>query len=722
MNRSVPVILDDVEACVDAILARVGKTVVIGLALGLGKPVQLINALYARAKADPTIRLRILTALSLEKPEGASPLERAFLEPFVQRVFGDCPDLDYAADLRKNRLPPNVEICEFFFRPGSLLNNAHAQQHYISSNYSHAARDVFAQGCNVAASVVARRDTPDGTRYSLSCNPDTAPELIAMLRASDRPHVVVAQVNPQLPYMAHDAEVEPELFDIVVDHPRYHTQLFGTPKMAVETADYLIGLQASALIRDGGTLQIGIGALGDAIVYSTLLRQQHNDVYRQALTDCGITDKAGGIIQEIGGTGPFEQGLYGATEMFVDGFLHLYRAGILKRRVYDFWALQQLVSEGRVHENRLTPAVLDGMEALGVRVIRTQDFEVLQRHSLFRDDCRYELGHIIAPDGERIMANLAIPESRQKLAAKCLGEQLRNGIVLHGGFFLGPNDFYQGLRKLPEEERRLICMTGVNKINQLDLNPRLYHLHRHNARFMNTGLMCTLSGAVVSDGLADGRVISGVGGQYNFVAMAHQLRTGRSILMIRSRREAEGAPPSSNIVFNYGHITIPRHLRDIVITEYGIAVLRSKTDSEVARALLNVADSRFQPELLAQAKKAGKLPADYQIPEDYRHNRPERLEAMLAPQRRAGRFPAFPLGCDFTGEELALGKALRGIKARVGAAKFPWRAILDSYKIRDIPAAARPYLQRLRLERADTFKDRLVQRLLVLELRQNGVI
>jgi acyl-CoA hydrolase len=37
-----------------------------------------------------------------------------------------------------------------------------------------------------------------------------------------------------------------------------------------------------------------------------------------------------------------------------------------------------------------------------------------------------------------------------------------------------------------------------------------------------------LSGAVVSDGLDDGRVVSGVGGQYNFIAMAHQLATGRS--------------------------------------------------------------------------------------------------------------------------------------------------------------------------------------------------
>jgi acyl-CoA hydrolase len=62
----------------------------------------------------------------------------------------------------------------------------------------------------------------------------------------------------------------------------------------------------------------------------------------------------------------------------------------------------------------------------------------------------------------------------------------------------------------------------------------------------------------------------------------------------------------SNIVWNYGHMTIPRILRDIVVTEYGIANLRSKSDKDIIAALLNVADSRFQAELLAKAKAAGK--------------------------------------------------------------------------------------------------------------------
>jgi hypothetical protein len=194
--------LADVDLAVDQMLETVGREIVLGLPLGLGKPVELVNALYRRAQADASIRLRILTALSLDKPVGASRIEQAFLGPFVERVFAGVPDLDYARDLREQRLPPNVEICEFYFRPGSMLGNAHAQMRYVSSNYSHAARDVFEQGCNVVAQIVGARGDGDAQRLSLSCNPDTGPELLRMLRASGRPHVAVAVINRNLPYMA----------------------------------------------------------------------------------------------------------------------------------------------------------------------------------------------------------------------------------------------------------------------------------------------------------------------------------------------------------------------------------------------------------------------------------------------------------------------------------------------------------------------------------------
>lgn len=71
--------------------------------------------------------------------------------------------------------------------------------------------------------------------------------------------VTVAEVKREMPFMYHDAMVWPGDFDLVIDHPRYDFRLFGAPNMPVDDADYLLGLQASALIRDGGTLQIGTG-------------------------------------------------------------------------------------------------------------------------------------------------------------------------------------------------------------------------------------------------------------------------------------------------------------------------------------------------------------------------------------------------------------------------------------------------------------------------------
>ncbi len=139
---------------------------------------------------------------------------------------------------------------------------------------------------------------------------------------------------------------------------------------------------------------------------------------------------------------------------------------------------------------------------------------------------------------------------------------------------------------------------------------------RSHARFVNTTMMLTTLGAAVSDGLDDGRVVSGVGGQYNFVTMAHALPGARSVLCVRSTRRKDGKR-SSNIVTSYGHITIPRHLRDIAITEYGIADLRGRTDAECVAAMLNIADSRFQEELLADAKRANKIDAGYRIPEEF---------------------------------------------------------------------------------------------------------
>src|SRR5438128_9936308 len=98
-----PVQFDQADAVADAIIARVGKNIVLALPLGLGKANHVANALFARAAADASIELRIFTALTLEKPHGRSLLERRFMQPLSERLFGGYPDLAYAVALHQDR-------------------------------------------------------------------------------------------------------------------------------------------------------------------------------------------------------------------------------------------------------------------------------------------------------------------------------------------------------------------------------------------------------------------------------------------------------------------------------------------------------------------------------------------------------------------------------------------------------------------------------------------
>jgi acyl-CoA hydrolase len=543
-----------------------------------------------------------------------------------------------------------------------------------------------------------------------------------MLRESDRPHLVVGVVNQRLPFMGHSAQVACEEFDFVVDNPAYFTTLFSTPKLPVDVADYALGFYASALVKDGGTLQVGIGALGDAVVHALVLRQTDNTNYIRVLQALHRPQSTVSLMMKIGGDQPFEAGLYGATEMFVDGFLHLMHAGVLNRQVYDHWALQRLINQGKCRPEQVHESVLDDLAELGVREITPHDFDVFKRHGLFKKGVLLQGVHLVLPNGQRVLANLADKATRVALVASGLGKALINGTVLHAGFFLGPNAMYAALKNMPELQRNSIHMLGVEHVNQLDLNHALYSAQRAHARFVNTGIMATLSGAVVSDGLDDGRVISGVGGQYNFVSMAHKLPTGRSILMIRAVRENEqGGKATSNIVFSYGHCTIPRHLRDIVVTEYGVADLRGKSDADVARELINIADSRFQADLLKQTKLAGKIEETYEIPDSFRHNTPQDLAKRLDSLTREGVLPAFPLGCDFTDVEWELAKALKAVKTI--ANKTPkWKLVLKAVFAARPPASAQPFLDRMGLSEPADIQAKVVRALLVEQLGLQGAL
>ena len=630
-----------IERAVDDVLARLPSHIHLGLPLGLGKANRFVNALYQRIRQLPERRLTIYTALSLGRPPLGEGLQRQFLEPFIERVFGDYIELDYLADLHRNSLPDNIHVEQFFMQPGSLLNSPSAQQDYVSSNYSHAARDINANGLNLVAQLIAR-DPQDANRLSLSCNPDITLDLLPMIakrRAAGETILMLGHVHSDLPFMPGDAEMTADDFDLLIEEDE-RTTLFSTPNMPVSLQDHFIGLHASTLVRDGGTLQIGIGAMGDALVAALLARQADNAGYRALLDDLDISPWHP-LIEAEGGIVPFAQGLYGCSEMFVHGLMVLVDAGIVRRKVY--------------------------------------------------------------PDAER-----------QALAnAGMLDESLHtDGVCVHGGFILGPASFYQRLREVPHSKRSEFNMTAISFINELYGQEALKRLQRRNARFVNSAFTMTLLGAGVADQLQDGRVLSGVGGQYNFVAQAHALHDARSVIILRSWRES-GGEVSSNIVWEYGHCTIPRHLRDIVITEYGIADLRGKTDRKVIEALLNITDSRFQTALIEQAQHIGKLPKDFCLDPRFANNSPERLHAIAA--RHPHLFPEYPLGCDFSAQEQDLLRALNWLKSKFKLTQIYelGKATLDA----PAPHAFPEHLARMQLAKPTGLREELYQRLLLAGLQ-----
>jgi acyl-CoA hydrolase len=633
----------DAGQCAQAILQQVGRRVVLALPLGLGKANHIANALFERAMQDASLELTILTGLTPEKPRNLPALQQRFVDPIVERLFGDYPDLAYARALREGKLPSNIAVTEFFLRPGGWLDVPPAQRAYTSLNYTDVGREVLRRGVNVLAQLVARRGEGDASRYSLSCNPDVTLEILPTLtarRARSDGVAIVGQVNQLLPFMPGGAEVPPETFDCLLQGPEYEFRLFAPLRQYVSLADYAAGLHVASLVKDGGTLQIGIGSIGDAIAYALILRHQQPAVFRAALAALVAPAALDERERELA---PFSEGLYGNSEMLVDGFIDLYRAGILRRRV--------ATDCGSLEQGTVTAGSAGG------------------------------------------------------------------GPVMHAAFFFGSGALYEALRDLDDDQIADIAMTAVSYTNSLLGDEALKRDQRRHARYINNAMIATLLGEIASDTLAEGRVVSGVGGQHDFVTQAHALDNARAILVLASTHENDGKLASS-IRWSHPHVTLPRHLRDIVVTEYGIADLRGRTDRDCIAAMLAIADTRFQSRLADAAKRTRKIEPDFTVPAKASRNQPEYLEQAFAQFRAEGLFPEYPFGTDLTTIEQRLVRGLRRVKKWSGTKpSLAMRAMLGLLAGRPNDAEHEA-LARIELAQPRSARDRLYSALVLRALRE----
>jgi acyl-CoA hydrolase len=599
-----PLDFDDAQALAMHIVKLTGGDIRLALPLGLGKANTIVNALTDVAIEDKSVRLHIFTALTLQRPQAGSDLEKRFLEPAADRLFGEYTPLTYAMRLADGTLPDNIEVQEFFFQAGEWLGHEAAQQGYITANYTHALHFLMARRPNVIAQLLAR----DGGRLSLSSNTDITVDLLRARARGEQEFILAGEVNSELPFMPGSGEISRDEVNYLLDDPATDFELFSVPKRPVRERDHAIGLHLAGLVPDGGTLQIGIGSVGDAVASSLILR--HRD-----------PEKANSIMAaspfpglEAAESGSFEQGLYSVTEMLVQGIVELLRAGVIDREV--------------------------------------------------------------------------------------------DGAAVHAGFFVDCRDFYRTLRNMPRQERARIQMMPVSFTNQLYGDESAKREARRSARFVNSAMKATALGGIISDVTASGQIVSGVGGQFNFVDQAFALHDARAVITLPATRQS-GGKVTSNIVWDHPHETIPRHLRDIIVTEYGIADLRGRSDAHCVMAMIAIADSRFQRELLERAKSAGKLPKHAVVPERHGKNLPDRVRTWLSPFLKDGSLRAFPFGTDFSEMEQRLLPVLSILKAASGSpttmASLLWRGAVASGSDPNLRAC----LERLALDRPRTLRERL---------------
>ncbi|WP_235529416.1 acetyl-CoA hydrolase/transferase family protein [Nocardioides sp. Soil774] len=156
--------------------------------------------------------------------------------------------------------------------------------------------------------VVVHTTVPRNGRVSLGLEVNVLPAAIEAAR--DRGAVVVAQLNPRMPWTFGDAEISLDDIDLGVEVDAVLTTHVARPPS--EDAR-LIGSRVAAEIGDGATLQAGIGEVPDATIGGVLERRDLK-VWTEMFSDEVLTlEKAGALDR---GTPVRTSFVFGSQELY----------------------------------------------------------------------------------------------------------------------------------------------------------------------------------------------------------------------------------------------------------------------------------------------------------------------------------------------------------------------------------------------------------------------
>ena len=127
--------------------------------------------------------------------------------------------------------------------------------------------------------VLVQTSVPAGGTVSLGTEVNVLPAAIEAVRA--RGGLVIAQLNPRMPYTYGDAVLPADVIDYAIEA---EAPLPSPPRRPPTDVSAAIAARVAALIGDGATLQLGIGAVPDAVL-AGLERRHRLTVWSEMFSD-----------------------------------------------------------------------------------------------------------------------------------------------------------------------------------------------------------------------------------------------------------------------------------------------------------------------------------------------------------------------------------------------------------------------------------------------------
>ncbi len=144
-------------------------------------------------------------------------------------------------------------------------------------------------------------------------------------------------------------------------------------------------------------------------------------------------------------------------------------------------------------------------------------------------------------------------------------------------FINGSKEVYDFIHDNPS-----VIQLGVDYVNSPNVIAR-----NSKVAAINSAVSVDLTGQVCADSIGS-KIISGVGGQMDFIRGAALSAGGKPIVALSSRTKNGSSKIVPSLLAGSGVVTTRAHVR-YVVTEYGVVDLFGKTLSERARALIDIA-------------------------------------------------------------------------------------------------------------------------------------